>query len=246
MRSFLKFLITALGLVLVLIGVGAVLAGLQAERTLKSGLERTLSYVFLAEATVETVDVAFLERSVEVKGLTLANPANFREGTAIQCDSIVATIDPRTLISDNPTITKVMLEGTTLNIRYELGDGTNLKQLAENAARLSGEEDATAPRGARRSFLIEELRCEGAQVELSANVLPASSMSMEVAPFVLADVGDDRPITTAELSVVVLRSFLRETMSFKGLAKPVVDLLRREFKGLRDEQEPEDSPPGTE
>ena len=82
--------------------------------------------------------------------------------------------------------------------------------------------------GPGREFIIQELRCEGATVAMSSNLVPSSGVKVEVAPFTMTEISNSQPISTADLSAVFIRSLIRQTLSTKGLLRPIADLLRGE------------------
>ena len=221
-----KVVLIGAGLLLVLVGVVIVLSLLQAHTVWKPGLEKTLSHALQTEVTVESLTVSLLNHVVEVRGLVIPNPEGFREGPAMTFDRILIDYDPTSLLMGTMQVKQMTLEGTELHIRHELRDGINLRRLAKNAARLGEQPDADAPEGAGRRFVIRELRCEETDVDLSANMIPGASVSVTIEPFKLENVGSEDPVTTAELSVVVIRSLLRELLDLRGLAQPVVELLK--------------------
>ena len=81
--------------------------------------------------------------------------------------------------------------------------------------------------------LLQRTSCEDVTVAMSSNLIPKSGLKVEVAPFTLTEISKDRQISTAEDSAIFIRSLIKETLSAKGLLRPIADLLR----GAEDESE---------
>jgi hypothetical protein len=237
-KSCLKIIIAAIGLVLILVAIGALLAATQIEKAAKTGIEGTLSHVFMTDVTVESVELSALGQSLDIRGLHVKNPATFKTAAAMEFKRVLVEVDGKTLFSRTPTIKRVLIKEPIMHLRYELAEGTNLGMLAKHAGRLAEAEDSQdeTPEkpakeeepGARIGFRVEELRCEGAKVALSTNLIPLSGVELDVADFTLNNLSKDRPVTTAETCAIFIRSLLRETLSVKGLLRPVADRIRKE------------------
>ena len=129
------------------------------------------------------------------------------------------------------------MEGTKVNLRYEVSEGTNLGWLAERAQRFSS--DAAAKkrgvnarertRAASQRFVIETLHSDGAVIYLSSNLVPLAKLDVNIEPFVLENLSQDNPVTTGELSVLFLQGLLAEAGSVTGMLKPVFTMVRKEL-----------------
>ncbi|HOF40194.1 MAG TPA: hypothetical protein PLD73_08980 [Candidatus Hydrogenedentes bacterium] len=238
MRSCLKTLMVSIGIVLILIAILLLLAATQLKTVARSGIERTLSFAFLTDVSVESVDLVLQEGHVELHNLTVNNPASFRSGPAMELGTIVADLDLKTLFSATPTLRSLVIRDVRVNLRHELAEGANLVMLARHASRFSKPDGAAGetadkstskrPARAAREFIIQELRCEGATVLMSSNLIPLSRVQVEVAPFTITEFSNNRPVSAADLSAIFIRSLIRQTLSTKGLLRPIADLLRGE------------------
>lgn len=227
-----------IGMVLILAAILLLLAATQLKTVARSGIERSLSFAFLTDVSVDSVDLALWEGHVELHNLTINNPASFRSGPAMELGTIVADLDLKTLFSATPTLRSLVIKDVRVNLRHELAEGANLVMLARHASRFSKPDSAEGettdksspkrPARAAREFIIQELRCEGATVVLSSNLIPISGVQVEVAPFTITEIRNNRPVSAADLSAIFIRSLIRQTLSTKGLLRPIADLLRGE------------------
>lgn len=229
MRAFVKFLLTAVGLVLISIGVVVIVLGLQAEKALKAGMERTLTHVFQAPVTIEDVNLSLADPAVHIKGIELANPDGFREDHALRFEVVEVRFNAASLLSRAPEITEVKLLGGHVNLRHELGEGTNLQCLIASARRLPQHASVTGPQGAKRAFRIDSLFCDGAKIDLSADMVPGGKLPINVPPFSLSDVDGENPMTTAEIGVLTIRTLMKQAVSLQGVLRPVAEMLEQEL-----------------
>lgn len=228
MRSCLKPLVILVGLGLIVIALGFIVAGARFEAVGRVAAERALRHAFLTEVSVTEVTPLPRSGGFQLHGVTVFNPVGFKEGPAMEFETIDVDLDLLTVFTAVPSINRILVTNPRMHLRHELTEGTNLGTLATHASRFAARQnDADAPRVARRRFTIRELRCEGAVVVLSTNLLPAS-LNIDIAPFTMTDVSNDRPITTGEAGAIFIRAMLEHTLSTKGLLRPIADLLRRE------------------
>lgn len=231
MAGCFKFGMTGIGIVLILIAVACVLMVTEADSFFKGAIERAMGYAANVEVRLERVRVLPLQQSIEIEDLALHNPPGFKDKDAIRIGRIVVRFEAKTLFSRAPVIRYVLLEQAEVNLRYKIGEGTNLHALAKAAAERGNAQDRNAPAGARRTFEIRELRCEKAKISLSTNLVPLLSPGVKLASFSLDDFGD-KPVRTGEIMSIFLRTVLKETLTLKGLLNPVTSLLRKEVDEL--------------
>ena len=227
MKTALKLVAAAVGLVLIAAALVVIALVIQADTYAKGVVERTLSYVMQAELKADRIRVLPLRYSIEITGLTVANPPPFKAESAIAVQRLTLRFNPRTLFSSAPAIRQVLVQGAQVRLRYRLGEGTNLGALAKQAAIRGKAPDPAAPEAARRVFVVKEVRCEKIKLSVSANVIPLASAGLEIAPFTLENLGD-KPVTPGDITALFLRSILRETLTLKGLLSPVISLLKNE------------------
>lgn len=229
MRFVVKTLVTGTGLVLILFGVCALFLAAQLGGSMKSAIERSLSHIYLTHVRVENVSYVLSQGALDIEGVTIFNPEPFKEGPAVEIGHVHLEFVPSTLLSRTPVIQNVTLRDALVHLRLEPGHGTNLGRLDANASRLSGGLDSGTPVAARRQFIIHEFRSEAARVEFSSNVLPVSSIGMDLQPFTMSELSSTKPVSTIDVCILFVRNVLQEGISLKGVFGPVADRLRAEF-----------------
>lgn len=224
MKSTIKFIFTAIGLVLILVGVAAVLVLGQAQDLLTKGVEQVVTEAFGASASVQSIALRPGRRVLVLRKFSLANPEGFAEGDALNCDRIELQIRPASLLRREPIIESISIEGADIHYLFKLGRGTNIGTLAKNLSE--------KPDGSAATFKVERLTCTDAKVHLSANFMPKNGVTLNVVTINLKNLDEGKPITGAKATSIFLRSVLIETLTLKGLLKPAGKKLRNEVNDL--------------
>ena len=235
MKAIFRFFVTTIGLVLIVMAIGAILFGTQAGAVADAAFERMLGYIYQTDVTIDHVTFLPRERAMLVQGLTIQNPPPFKVGPAIEMEELLVTVAPTTLLSSQPVVKEVLMKDAEFYIRYEVGRGSNLGKLDENARRFNTSQSASSkPVLATREYVIKSFRSEKATLDVSANFVPGTSLQLDVAPFTLEELSSSNPVSTMDIGTLFIRSVLREAISVRGLLKPVADKLNDELQRLRE------------
>lgn len=229
MKSFVKFTLTSVGLVLILIGVIGIFVLTQAQDLLTSVVDDTLTEAFGSSASVKSVSLSPGNRALVLHGFALANPDGFAPGDALKCTRVELRVKPGTFLTGAPVIETMDIKGADIDFRYELGRGTNIAAIARTLSE-KPVEDAPA-------FKVEKLRCRDAKVHFGANVIPGPGLPLNVVTIRLDNLENGEPITVAQTTSIFLRSVLMETLSIKGLLSPVFAKVRGEVDELSADDE---------
>ncbi len=229
MKSFIKFALTSVGLVLILIGVIGIFVLTQAQQLLTNAMDEVLTDAFGSSASVKSVSLSPGNRALVLHEFALANPEGFAPGDALKCARIELRVKPGTFLTGAPSIETMDIKGADIDFRYELGRGTNIAAIARA---LSQEPVEDAP-----AFKVEKLRCRDAKIHFSANVIPGANLPLNVVTIRLDNLENGAPITAAQTTSIFLRSVLMETLSIKGLLSPVFAKVRGEVDELSADNE---------
>jgi hypothetical protein len=235
MKTIFRFIVTSIGLVLIVMALGAILLSTQAGTAADAAFERMLGYIYQTDVTIDHVVFLPRDRAMSIQGLTIQNPKPFKTGPAIEIGELKVHVAPTTLLSAKPVVKEVVMHDAEFYIRYEAGHGTNLGKLDENARRFNApEERPKGPMLASREYVIRSFRSEKAVLDISANVVPGSSLQLDIAPFTLEDLSSSSPVSTTQIGTLFIRSVLREAISVRGIMKPIADKLNEELIRLRE------------
>ncbi len=222
MKAVIKFGFTALGLVLIMIGIGGLVVYTQTERFASKSMAEMLSKSFDSQAEIESISLAPTKKALILHNVSLKNPAKFKEGNAFTSGRVIVRFDLLSLMSGSPVIDQLTFLDTKISYRYELLQGTNIGSLA-NKFELIAKADAITPQ-----FVIRNVRCRDVEVEFSTNIIPKTNMDLNLVTIELNDLEDKKPVNVAKATSIILRSLIKETLTMKGLLSPALKQLRKE------------------
>ena len=224
MRGAIKFIMTAIGLMLITIAVAVILLSSPLRDLARQRLSGALAAHYGADVSIDAIRLAPLEYGIEIRGLTIFNPEPFAREPAIECERILLRADLATLFSPEPVFSSVEIEAPKVHLRYDLGKGSNLMSLVKNA-----EEAEAKAAPARRSVVIQNCSATGAKVTLTSNAVLGVPFPINLAPFKLKEVSAENPVSGWKMSRIFLKTLLMETVTMKGLLSPVAEKIRSEF-----------------
>jgi uncharacterized protein involved in outer membrane biogenesis len=114
MRGFLRFVMTAAGLVLVAIAVAVLLLGSQAEKAACFALEKGLQSALGMPTELDRLKLRPLDQTIEVAGVRIGGDVT--ASGAFTCDSVRARLDPFSLVRGVWDIREIALEKPVLRI----------------------------------------------------------------------------------------------------------------------------------
>lgn len=223
-----KYTIILIGITLILIGVTAFVASAYFEQIIMQKVEDAVSATFASPAKVESVAISPINRSLELRGFSLANPSSYKDGNAIECKSIELQFQPKTLFTDSPVVRRVRFKGTEVYYRHKVGTGSNIKELSDRAAKSA----AIAGPDAYPKFVVESVHCENAQIHFSANVVPVASVGVNLVDVHIADLQAQDALSTRTVASIFLRSLAKEIVTAKGLLTPAIDEVRQGISSI--------------
>ncbi len=221
MRAALKFIATSIGLLLIAVAVGGLALSARGSGLLKGPVAGRLERVFQGEVDFARLRPAALARGLAIEDLVVHNPPGFKDAAAISCERVLVQPDFTTLFSEHPTFRRVFVEGLRVDLRYKPGEGTNLGQLAKNAARRA---EILAETPGARCIVVDKLEVGRAKIKVAGTPL-----ALTVPAFGVEHLSEGQPLPAPKLVVLGLRTLVLETVTLKGLLRPVIDLLKAEF-----------------
>ena len=210
MKSTIKLVMTATGMVLIVVGVAAILLLPYAESVLRQRLERILAEAVGAPVHIDAISFSPLKQCLDLNGFTIDNPEGFKKGAAFVSERIRLEFDPRSLFDRAPVIRDTRIEGAEIFYRHEIGKGVNIKKLSEHA-------DAFLATERNRRFVLEEVHCDNAKVHFSTNLIPKARIGLNLVNLSLKNVADAHPITALDATAIILRSITHEVLTLRGL-----------------------------
>ncbi len=227
MKTLLKTVMIPAGLLLLAIAVTAILLSTQIEGLIRAQLETRISHILGADMRVEKIRILPARLGIELQRLAVKNPPSFKQGDTLVCQRVLVRPDWRTLFARTIVLNEIILNGLDVNLRYKVGEGTNLGYIRKQAANLAATQPVQAP---GRMLLVKALRSAPSDFHMSSVLTADLPVTVHVEPFTLNNVGEGQPISTAKLASIITRTLMMEALTLKGILRPVVNLLREEVQ----------------
>lgn len=197
MKALIKFILTSIGLVLILISVGLLLFGKHLEPLLRMQGERVLTQIFGGDVSIEGIKAAPLQAGFALSGLRIENPEPFPREPALSCQQVTVWLEPASLVTRRPVLRQVLIEEAEFHLRPGEGKGNNFTALEDAAAAYA---DAQQKAG-WPEVEVHELRCEESLLRVS----PGSPMPTTLPPFATTPTAGDDALPLPSLPGVVLK-----------------------------------------
>ncbi|MCC5806436.1 MAG: hypothetical protein JJU00_08935 [Opitutales bacterium] len=211
---FKKFLLSVVGLIVVLAVVLAVFGGGWLNTAVKRAVETIGPEVTGTTVELETVGLSIFAGSGALNGLRVGNPEGFSEDYIISVDSIDIRISPRSLLTDTIIIERLYIDAPNILIEQTRA-GNNLRRLMANIEAYSPPaEDVEEGQGAAREVIVRELVIEGGQLRGAAL---GQTINASLPRIQLEDIGTgEGGIPVKDVIELVLGEILRNSGSVLG------------------------------
>jgi hypothetical protein len=219
---------TVIGLVLIGIAVALILLSSPLMDLARKRIESAIATHYGTTASIDALRLAPLDGGIELVGIKLYNPEPFPREPAIECGRILLCADPATIFSSAPTFADVVIEEPKVNLRYDLGKGTNLGALLRHSDTAQAA-STDAEQAKQRKFFLQDYFARDAQVTVTSNAILDTSLPFEVPAFRVKEVATEQAVSAFEASRIFIRSLLLEAVGLNGLLEPVAEMLGTEL-----------------
>lgn len=175
-----------------------------ADTVLKVAIERGGSSLAETDVAVESLDVAVTESegSINITGLTIANPQGFSDSVLLSLQGINLVID-----IERSSLSVLVIEELRVDnpqITYELGGGgNNMDKLMENIERNVGGSSSGSGSGMAPRYIIDQLIVTPGEVTIQLGSGKIASASLP--EINLTDIGaDSGGVTAGELGEIIM------------------------------------------
>lgn len=191
------------------------------ERIVTEGVERIVSSIMGAPATVGGIRWDRERQRLTLNDVALANPQGFSEGQAVALGTVELEADIRSLMSEQPEVRLISVKGAKVNAETSL-HGNNLKKLmdnAKNAVPKGIRPRGGLPRGEKR-WRIERVAIDESAVTLNTPLLGGPGKERKIDGLEMRFTGpNDEGMTTQEIMVQVMQKLIDETGLLGGTSE---------------------------
>jgi hypothetical protein len=210
----LKFVVIPIVVLLLVLVVVFLVAG---NALIKTGIEKAGSATLGVPVTVQSVNISLLRGRVAIKGLVIKNPPGYANDTLLDLGEGVVNLDIGSLMSDTIKIELIKLDGAKMTMEQK-GLTNNLKEILDKLPK-SEEQPKAKEKG--KNLNIAKLEITNTNVKVKLLPIPGKSdtISMNIDPIVMTDLGTDKKLKIGTLVAKVLGAIAT------GIAKQGVGLL---------------------
>lgn len=219
MKTFIKIAIVLILVIVITVVALGYFVFSSIDKIAKSAVEYGGTYATQVDTTVETMDVAITKGTVEMSGLTLANPAGFTTDHFFTLATTNASFDLESLQAEKYIIPSVNLKG--IDVILDKGKNpSNYNTILNSLKRFESGEAAPADNTKKgKDVIIKSLVIEDINIHL-ANMPGVSLLAGEVAiniPMIeLQNIGEEESMNASDIFNLVIKTVLAAAVEAGG------------------------------
>jgi len=213
-KVILSFVVLPVVILLAVIVVGFFLVG---TTLIKNGVEKAASSTLDVPVTIDNVDLSILQGKVGMEGLVIANPPGYNLKNLLEVGDTRVQVDIGSLMTDTVKIKELKLDGTKVTMEQK-GLTNNLQEILD---RLPKGDKAAEPKEGAKKLHIDRLEITNTNVKVKLLPVPgkADTVSINIDPIVMENLGSDNKLDTGVLTAKILAAIAM------GVAKQGAGLL---------------------
>jgi len=212
MKSVWKKILSVLGIAVITVIVFAfVLFSIFGNRALKIGIETGATAALKVGVSLQDVNLSLWGGTLELAGLKVENPAGYQHPEFLTIAKAAVALRVGSLLSHTVEIRKIQFDDIQLTLEQKNLTTNNLQEILNSLPKSEKEASKVEEKSQAQSgkkLHIQELTINGVQVKVKLLPIPggADTITLRLNPIVLKDLGSDKPIDTAQLSVKILKA----------------------------------------
>ena len=223
-----KKLFLGLGIIVLLLIVGVVLAFSYIDSLAKTAIERGSTYALGVNTTVSSVDVGVLGGTFDMGGLKVANPEGYQSAHFLALGDGGVAVSLGTLRQDVVNLPYLTLSDISVNLEKREGKA-NYKVILDNLKRFESDQpaDPKEPKPAKegKKFIVEKI--EISNVNVHVDLLPmggdVTKLDVPIEKIELTGVGtgsNQNGVAMGELTDIVIKAILDAVVEKAGNVLP--------------------------
>lgn len=210
-----KKILIALGLIVILIGIGFFAIYRNLDKIVRVATERGLAFVLQVPVSVGGATVKPTEGFIEFRDIVIGNPPGYNTDRAMRFGLIRTQVDLKSIRTDEPKVNLVQVSGTEITMEAKRG-GSNLQDLMNNASRLSQKEKEEPPaeKKSEKAFKIEKVIVEQTTARVAIPFLGGQTLDVPLPRVEMENLGGkNERVTPAEAIELFLAEILGSIQS---------------------------------
>jgi len=190
-------------LIVVIVLVAAVVAfHLFSGQIIKSGVKTAASNALKVGVDINDISLSILGGSVAINGLIINNPPGYTYKNLLELNKADIAVNIRSLMQDTVHIKEIKLDGIDLVIEQK-GFSNNLQEIIKA---LPSEKEQQGQPATGKKLVIDDLEITNIRVKVKLLPVPgkADTVTLNLAPIKMANLGGDNKLDTAKLSAKIM------------------------------------------
>ena len=242
MKKLLNTIRIILIVVLLLVLAASILFDIFAEGLVKVGVETAATKQLNVKVTLADVDLSLMAGGIKLQDLVISNPPGYQHENLLQLKKAKVNVDIGSLLGDIVKIQQIKLDGIDLTIEQRGLSSNNLQDIIKSIPKkpkekAPAEEKPKAEEEPKPSkkLQIEELEITNVKVNVKLLPIPGKTdtITMELAPIRMTNLGEDGKMDIAELSAKILLA-ITEGITEQGVGILPADILDTTKSALGD------------
>jgi hypothetical protein len=199
MKKMIKIIPSILGILLLIVVLAVIGINLFADNAIKTTIELAGAEALQVNVDVMKANLTFVNRSLTLQKVSVANPTGYQHDTLLQLDSADTVVEVKSLLSDVVKIKTMKLEGVEL-ILEQRGLSNNLQEVLNSI-----------PEDFDKYTVGKELQIdllEISDITVKAKLLPIpgkiDTLTLRLTPIKLTELGTDKKMNVAGLTAKIL------------------------------------------
>jgi hypothetical protein len=153
---------------------------------------------------VQSVNISPFAGSLEIKGLCVANPKDYKSENAFALGRFHVNMDLKSIFSDKIIINEVLIDETAIDYEPSVSKGSNLQEINDNISAYTASEKTqdetpsqTAEKKAGKRVVIKYLLMQNGSITVSSSLLK-NSIKVPMPKLEMRDIGEDGDKSASE------------------------------------------------
>ena len=231
MKTPIKIIYSIVFIIIILLILTVVSVHLFGNRALKAGIETAATKTLNVTVSVGDVGLSIMGGKLGLQDLVISNPPGYQHEKLLELKDAKISVVIKSLLSDVVKIREIKLDGANVVLEQK-GISNNIRDAIK--AIPAGEEQPAEPSG--KKLHIDNLEITNTTVNVKLLPVPgkADTVTLELSPIKMTNLGSDNKLNTAALAGKILLA-IAGGIAEKGsgvLPKEMIGSLASELKRL--------------
>lgn len=159
---------------------------------------------------VQSVNISPFGGSLEIKGLSVANPKDYESGNALVLNRFFVNMNLKSIFSDKIIINEVLIEGMAINLEPSVTSGSNLQEINNNISAYTSAEKTQQKEPSQKpgkKVVIKHLLIQNGTITISSSLLK-NNIKVPMAKIQMRDIGENDKESAGDVLQTVFNQML--------------------------------------